>query len=90
MISSSFSKVNNRFTDRLPILLQKMLNLNIGIFICELHGKHILGDKRLVVQFYSSTIANKDFLLELHVKLMLTTTHFAVQSNEKWSAFAAL
>ena len=51
-----------------------MLNLNIGNFKCQLHGKHILGDKRFVVQFFSSTIANKDFPLELHVKLMLTTT----------------
>ncbi len=81
---------DNRFTDRLPILFQKMLNLNIGIFKCRLYEKHILGDKRLVVQFFSSTIANKDFPLELHVKLMLTTTHLAVESNEKWPAFAAL
>ena len=67
-----------------------MLNLNIGIFKCQLHGKHILGSKRLVVQLFSSTIANKDSPLELHVKLMLTTTHLVVESNEKWPAFAAL
>ena len=58
------AKAINRFTDQLPILLQKMLNLNIGIFKCQLHGKHILGDKKFVVQFFSSTIANKDFPLE--------------------------
>ncbi len=61
---------DNRFTDRLPILFQKMLNFDIGIFKCQLHGKHILGDKRLVVQLFSSTIANEDFPLELHVKLI--------------------
>ncbi len=47
-----------------------MLNFDIEIFKCQLHGKHILGDKRLVVQLFSSTIANNDCPLELHVKLI--------------------
>ncbi len=30
-------------TDQLPILFQKRLNLNIGIFKCQLHGKNIMS-----------------------------------------------
>ena len=63
--------MHNRFTGRLPILFKKISNFNIGIFKYQLYGKHILGDKRLAVQ---SIIANKDFPLEWHVELMLTTT----------------
>ncbi len=39
---SSRLAINNRFTDQLPIIFQKMLNLNIGIFKCQLLGKPIL------------------------------------------------
>ncbi len=55
---------------------QKMWNSNCGTFKYQSHGKLILGDKKLWYNFFSSTIANKDFPLELHIKLMLTVTQF--------------
>ena len=44
--------------------------------------------KDLWYVFFSSTFANKDLPLDLHIELMLTVTHFTAQTDEKWPAFA--
>ena len=57
-VAESFSKVS------ITNSTSENVKFEYWNFQMQLHGKHILGDKRLVIQFYSSTIANKYFPLE--------------------------